>query len=180
CSSDLDWRLISNFEDIAKGRGTTDAQGMLTLALTAAQKAALDAGTLETIIESADARPVTSSFPLRNSFPDADIQFFPEGGELIENTRGKVAFKAIGEKGLGIDVKGEAIDNNGEMVATLGSQHRGMGIFAWNPEAGKGYKAKLPFSNGLKKTVAPPAVKSSAIILTTDNSNPDDLLLRIS
>ncbi len=38
----VSWRLISNFEDVLKGRGTTDSQGILTLTLTTDQKAALN------------------------------------------------------------------------------------------------------------------------------------------
>lgn len=176
----IDWRVISNFENIAKGRGTTDAQGVITLALTSNQKAALDAGVLETILETADEKQITSIFPLKNSFSDADIQFFPEGGELIENIRGKVAFKAIGERGLGVGVKGEITDNTGKVITTFESQHLGMGIFALMPEPGLSYKANLVFSNGVKKTVTLPLIKSSSISLSAINTDPKNLALRIS
>ncbi|MEJ7691457.1 Ig-like domain-containing protein [Daejeonella sp.] len=173
------WRLISNFEDISKGRGTTDANGVLTLALTANQKAALNAGVLETILEIADDK-ITSTFPLKNSFAEADIQFFPEGGEFVENVRSKIGFKALGEKGLGIGVTGEIVDNSGKSVATLETQHLGMGIFALLPEPGQSYKANLSFSNGVKKTVAIPAAKSAGIALSVINTDPASLLLRVT
>ena len=176
----IDWRVISNFENIAKGRGTTDERGIITLALTSNEKAALDAGVLETILETADEKQITSIFPLKNSFSDADIQFFPEGGELIENIRGKVAFKAIGEKGLGLAVKGEITDNSGKVITTFESQHLGMGLFALVPEPGQSYKANLVFSNGIRKTVALPLIKSSAISLSAINTDPENLALRIS
>ncbi len=174
------WRLISNFEDISKGRGTTNANGVLTLSLTANQKTALEAGVLETILETADNKQITSTFPLKNSFAEADIQFFPEGGEFIENVRSKVGFKALGEKGLGIGVTGEVVDNTGKAVATLESQHLGMGIFALTPEPGQSYKANLTFSNGVKKTVAIPAAKSAGIVLSVINTDPANLLLRVA
>lgn len=174
------WRLISNFEDISKGRGTTDANGVLTLSLTANQKTALEAAVLETILETADDKQIASTFPLKNSFAEADIQFFPEGGEFIENVRSKVGFKALGEKGLGIGVTGEVVDNTGKAVATLESQHLGMGIFALTPEPGQSYKANLTFSNGVKKTVALPAAKSAGIVLSVINTDPANLLLRIT
>lgn len=174
------WRLISNFEDISKGRGTTDANGVLTLSLTANQKTALEAAVLETILETADDKQIASTFPLKNSFAEADIQFFPEGGEFIENVRSKVGFKALGEKGLGIGVTGEVVDNTGKAVATLESQHLGMGIFALTPEPGQSYQANLTFSNGVKKTVALPAAKSAGIVLSVINTDPVNLLLRIT
>ncbi|SKB86330.1 hypothetical protein [Daejeonella lutea] len=174
------WRLISNFEDLSKGRGTTDANGVLTLALTANQKAALDAGVLETVLETSDDKQLTSIFPLKNSFADADIQFFPEGGESVEGVRSKIGFKAVGEKGLGIGVSGEIVDNAGKIVSTLESQHLGMGVFALAPEAGQSYKANLIFSNGIKKTVTLPTAKSAGIVLSVINTDPTNLLLRIT
>lgn len=176
----ITWRLISNFEEIDKGRGNTDAQGILTLALTADQKAALNNGVLETILETADNKQITSTFPLKNAFAEADIQFFPEGGEFVENVRTKVGFKAIGEKGLGIGVTGEIVDNAGKAVATLETQHLGMGIFGLMPEPGQSYKANLTFSNGIKKTVAIPAAKTAGIVLSAINTDPTSLLLRVS
>lgn len=176
----INWRVISKFETIARGRATTDATGMVSLILTADQKAALDTGVLETVLEEAADKLITSTFPLKNSFSEADIQFFPEGGELIENITVKVAFKAIQEKGLGITVKGEITDNSGNVITALESQHLGMGTFSLMPETGKTYKANLMFSNGIKKTVPLPATKSSGITLSTNNTGPENLILQIS
>ena len=176
----VSWRLISNFEDVLKGRGTTDSQGILTLALTTDQRAAFNAGVLETILETSDNKQITSTFPMKNVLAEADIQFFPEGGEFIENVRSKVAFKAIGEKGLGIGVTGEIVDNTGKAITALTSQHLGMGIFVLMPESGQSYKANLTFSNGIKKTVAIPAAKAAGISLAAINTDPNSLLLRIT
>src|SRR6185503_7605499 len=41
-----------------------------------------------------------------------DVQFFPEGGALVIGIRSKVAFKAIGANGAGVDVTGSIIDND--------------------------------------------------------------------
>ncbi|WP_411275315.1 carboxypeptidase regulatory-like domain-containing protein [Daejeonella sp.] len=176
----VSWRLISNFEDVLKGRGTTDSQGMLTLALTTDQKAAFNTGVLETILETPDNKQITSTFPMKNVLADADIQFFPEGGEFVENIRSKVGFKAVGEKGLGIGVTGEIVDNTGKAVTSISSQHLGMGIFGLLPEPGQSYKANLTFSNGIKKTVAIPVAKTTGISLSAINADPASLLLRVT
>ena len=176
----VSWQVISNFETIARGKETTDGQGNLSITLTAGQKAALDAGVLETAIESDNNSEIKSAFPLKNAFSDAEVQFFPEGGDLLENVRGKVAFKAISESGLGIAVKGEVKDDADRVVATLESQHLGMGTFTMIAEPGKIYKADLTFANGVKKTVPLPAAKAAGIALSVSNPTADDLILRIS
>lgn len=176
----VNWKVISKFETIARGKETTDAQGAVSLVLSAGQKAALDTGVLETVLEASDDKQIITNFPLKNSFSEADIQFFPEGGDLIENINGKVAFKAVQEKGLGISVKGEISDNSGNIITAFQSQHLGMGTFSLMPEPGKTYKANLTFSNGIKKAVPLPAVKSSGINLSANNTNATNLLVQIS
>jgi len=176
----VSWRLISKFETIARGRETTDESGRLALKLSANQKAALDTGVLETVLEVDPSRMITSMFPLKNAFADTDIQFFPEGGELTENINTKVAFKAIQEKGLGLGVKGEVLDNTGKVISKLESQHLGMGAFSLLPESGKSYSANLTFANGIKKTIPLPAVKSSGITISVLNSTPSSIMIQIS
>ena len=176
----VSWRVISKFETIARGRETTDESGRLVLKLTANQKAALDTGVLETVLEADAAKMITSVFPLKNAFADTDLQFFPEGGELIENINTKIAFKAIQEKGLGVGVKGEVLDNTGKLISKLESQHLGMGVFSLLPEAGKSYSANLTFANGIKKIIQLPAVKASGLTLSILNSTPGNIMVQIS
>ena len=51
-------------------------------------------------------------------YSDVDLQFFPEGGDLVEGVFSKVAFKAIGANGLGKKVKGEIYANE-RLVTTF-------------------------------------------------------------
>ena len=176
----ISWSLISKFETIARGRETSDAQGVVTLKLTASQKASLDTGILETVLEADAGKLITSKFPLNNSFAAADFQFFPEGGDLLENVSSRVAFKAIQEKGLGIDVKGEIIDNTGKVVSTIQSQHQGMGSFTLLPESGKTYKANLSFSNGIRKTISLPEAKKSGIAIHVVSSTTSNIILQLT
>lgn len=96
---------------------------------------------------------------------DPDIQFFPEGGDLVLSLISKVAFKAVGVNGLGIKAKGTIVDNANVPVATFASNDLGMGSFFIQPEAGKTYKAKVTFSNGKQATVALPEIKPKGIAL---------------
>lgn len=176
----ISWKLTSNFQTLARGKETTDAQGAVMLTLNANQKSELDAAVLETELETPGVRTIISNFALEHSFPDADIQFFPEGGELIENLSGKVAFKAIQEKGLGISVKGEIVDDNGASITAIESQHLGMGTFTFLPGKGKTYKANLTFANGVKKSVPMPVVKVSGIALSAVNMDAGKIVIRIS
>jgi len=111
-----------------------------------------------------------------NSQPD--LQFFPEGGNLVVDIRSRVAFKAVGPDGLGVNVKGIVIDNDNKQVATLASTHLGMGVFDFLPEQGKKYRAKVTFGDGKQGTVNLPAIEEKGITLAVAN-NPDKLSIEI-
>jgi hypothetical protein len=100
----------------------------------------------------------------------ADLQFFPEGGELASAMVSKVAFKAIGINGLGVNVKGMVVDNTNAQVASFSSSHLGMGTFYLQPEEGKTYKAKVTFADGSQGTFNLPAVQSKGIALAVKDT----------
>jgi len=99
-----------------------------------------------------------------------DIQFFPEGGYLVNGLRSKVAFKAISKNGLSASVQGVIIDNNNQELAVLSTQHAGMGEFPLTPEAGKRYKAKISCADGSTFTVDLPEARYNGFVLTLNNT----------
>ena len=79
---------------------------------------------------------------------DIEVNFFPEGGSLIENVRSIVAFKAIDTFGRGCDVSGEIYSSGGELLTSFKSTHRGMGRFFLRPLPGLAYYALVKNSQG--------------------------------
>ncbi|MGF7038798.1 carboxypeptidase regulatory-like domain-containing protein [Mucilaginibacter lappiensis] len=108
-----------------------------------------------------------------------DIQFFPEGGTLVAGIRSKIAFKAIGAGGLGINVKGVIADNDNKEVATFGSTHLGMGYFYLTPQEGKTYTAKVVFANGSQNMVNLPKPEVKGIVLSVNNDSLPKATVRI-
>lgn len=109
----------------------------------------------------------------RNPVPVAnnkmDIQFFPEGGELIAGVRSKVAFKAVSSNGLGVNVKGFIVDNDGNEVCPFSAQHLGMGYFYFEPRENKTYRAKIIYTDGSKVSFGLPSVLERGINLSFNN-----------
>ncbi|MDB5149335.1 MAG: hypothetical protein JWQ57_3355 [Mucilaginibacter sp.] len=109
-----------------------------------------------------------------------DIQFFPEGGELINGLRSKVAIKAINVNGLGENVKGSITDNDGNEVAEFETQHLGMGVFALSPQTGKAYKAKITTQSGSTFAVDLPKAHDDGFVLTVNNRRSDSISVKIN
>ena len=96
-----------------------------------------------------------------------DLQFFPEGGNLINGLESKVAFKAIGADGLGREVTGEIKTDDGKVVASFKSTHKGMGIFMLKPEFKKEYFAHLWYNN--QKYIIPlPRVSEEGSVMSVN------------
>ncbi|MBL7744466.1 MAG: hypothetical protein JNN00_13410 [Chitinophagaceae bacterium] len=75
--------------------------------------------------------------------PVVQMDFFPEGGNLISGLSNSVAFKATDQNGLPVPVNGVVKKDNGETVAEFSAYHDGMGYFDIVAEAGVKYYAVL-------------------------------------
>jgi hypothetical protein len=177
----VSWKVMtSDDEKISNSKGTTDANGVLTVSFSTNKTSALNTSTLSTEIDYADYKSLTNTFSLKHAGDKADVQFFPEGGDLVNGVRSRVGFKAIKPDGLGADIKGSIVDNIGTKIADIVSQHLGMGAFEFTPEAGKTYKANINFPDGSQNSYNLPVARDEGIILSTDNSNPQSLRFKVS
>lgn len=95
-----------------------------------------------------------------------DIKFFPEGGNLIEGFRNKIGVKALRADGLGLNLSGQVINQNGDLVVSFTTEHVGMGAFALIPKPGEKYTAVVTLSNGNKKHFDLPVAQTSGRTLS--------------
>ena len=108
-----------------------------------------------------------------------DVQFFPEGGVLVNGLRNRVAFKAIGSKGYGLEAMGYIIDKDGNEVVSFKTQHLGMGEFAFTPERGNNYIAKMTAGNHTF-FVKIPKIHDDGFTLSINSSFADSLAIRVT
>jgi hypothetical protein len=174
------WK-VQNTDDetLGKGKGITDAKGNINISFATNKTAALTTATLVAGID-INNNTITNSFALKNAVAPPDVQFFPEGGELLNGIKSKVAFKAIKPDGLGADVKGTVVDNSGAVVAAVTTQHLGMGVFELTPAAGKTYKANLTFPDGSQSSYDLPTTKDNGITLAVNNNDVDKIAITFS
>ncbi|HEY9001095.1 MAG TPA: hypothetical protein VIM89_07070 [Mucilaginibacter sp.] len=109
-----------------------------------------------------------------------DVQFFPEGGELIKGIRSRVAVKCVGSNGLGQNIKGTISDNEGNEVAVFETQHLGMGVFALIPQQGKTYKATISLDDNSKLVVDLPPSKDDGFTLAVNNNDADSVYIKVA
>lgn len=94
------------------------------------------------------------------------VDFFPEGGSLLQNTASVVGFKAVDSNGKPIDVKGEVFDSDNELVTSFASPHDGMGKFQIIPIEGKHYYAKIKTPAGAELRAELPKASKEGYLLS--------------
>jgi hypothetical protein len=93
------------------------------------------------------------------------LSFFPEGGNLVEGVRSKVAFKATDAAGKGLDFEGAVLDEHQDTIALLEPLKFGMGSFYFTPEAGKTYQAIIQTGSGDSLSYPLPAAAAEGYVM---------------
>ncbi len=177
---EVNYAVRINEKQILKSKGQTDAQGNLAVSFVNATGAAVSSGSIITHIKIADKKTVTKNISFNSVSGQVDVQFFPESGNLVNGIRSKVAFKAVGPNGLGVDIKGVVTDNNNNELAVINTKHLGMGAFALTPEAGKTYQAKITYPDGSQNTIALPKALDAGYVLTVNNNDTASISVRVN
>ncbi len=94
-----------------------------------------------------------------------DVQFFAEGGDLIEGLPAVVACKATDHYGRGIEVRGQLLNAQNAVVTTFASRHAGMGRFAFVPGSKQRYHARVTLPDGSAADYPLPPVLASGYTL---------------
>jgi hypothetical protein len=94
------------------------------------------------------------------------LEFFPEGGNLINGFTNTIAFKVTNERGFPVTVSGSIRNEKNEELTTFSCYHDGMGMFELLPSAGTKYHVLLNGDAGMKKYPIPESTdKGIAVII---------------
>jgi TonB-dependent SusC/RagA subfamily outer membrane receptor len=97
-----------------------------------------------------------------------DMQFFPEGGYLVNGFLNPVGFKALDSQGMSIPISGKLMDDTGNIIKEFTSAHLGMGLFHFIPKANRTYSALVSYANQEKRFELPNAIPSG-VLMTVSN-----------
>ncbi len=157
----INWETIDGWDPFDKGKGETDDLGRINISINAKDKELFKKGIL--IVKVENETSLVGEFPLKDALIDADVQFFPEGGDLLAGVAKKVAFKAVGADGKGLRVKGKVVDSKKSVITEFADLGLGMGYFTLLPNVGEQYKAVIQLPNGQEKVFDLPQAKSEGI-----------------
>ncbi|MBD2701795.1 TonB-dependent receptor plug domain-containing protein [Spirosoma sp. BT702] len=109
-----------------------------------------------------------------------DVQFLPEGGQLVAGLEGRVAFKAIDGNGQGVSVRGFVLNSQKDTVSGFSSRYLGMGFFTFKPEPAQTYTAFIQTNKGQFVSYAMPTAQAQGITMQVDNlSNKENVIVYV-
>jgi len=186
-------RVMEGKKVLLRDKVQTDIDGKLDVNFNIPEKA--DAKNISIVAE--DMAKLTThkiTIPIPVNRPgNTDLQFMPEGGNLVSGIASRIGFKAIGEDGKAVEVSGKVYSNSknsgssssgssnnsssgSEEVAVFSTTHKGMGSFELLPKAGENYTAKIILNDGTTKSYPLPLVKNSGTVLRITNRKESDTL----
>jgi hypothetical protein len=118
--------------------------------------------------------------PSTSVLTQPDVQFFPEGGALVDGLRSKVGVKSVGKNGMGEDIDGVVVDDMGNTVSTFKTQHLGMGVFAFTPQHGRHYKVNITAEGKPGFSADLPAALDAGYTLSINNTGKDSIYVKLN
>jgi hypothetical protein len=106
-----------------------------------------------------------------------DIQIFPEGGHLLEDTENVIGIKSL-INGKGADYSGKIVNNKNQEIISFKSEHLGMTKCKFFYAPNEKYTAIFTIKDTIIKTDIPIA-KKRGVVLNIDNTKTDFLNLML-
>ncbi len=151
----------------------TDEQGIVNVRFKLPGQ--IERGLGSVTVEFADpAQPDTLVRPIPIVLKKLDVEFCPEGGDLVAGLPNRVYFHVRSTLGKPADLKGQLLEDGkplGVTVETLASEkvpelNQGMGRFEFAPKPGRKYAVKVESPVGIAQPYALPDVKAEGIVLS--------------
>ncbi|MGZ3834241.1 MAG: hypothetical protein ACXVB0_12005 [Mucilaginibacter sp.] len=108
--------------------------------------------------------------PPTQTIPAYDVQFFPEGGHLVQQISSKVAFKITGTDGKGQSCTGAVIDQKNDTVVRFSTLKFGIGSFSFKPLAHSVYRVLIKVNKTVIVKELPQVSDAGYVMQATNNS----------
>lgn len=180
-NDEVEIQLTNGNKQLFRKRISTTVEGRMSAEMLL--PAGTDTRNLYLVLQGVTNKRIRQKFPF---FPggegqNIDVQFLPEGGEIVAGLLNKIAFKALGEDGLATAISGTIIDSKNTEVVAFNTMHNGMGYFRMIPQSNEVYKAQIKTATGELRMVPLPIAKAGGTTMRIDNvSSPDTVRIYLS
>ena len=168
-----------NLRNVAKGKLTTNTEGEVNFGFVNPTANIGESGKITAVLSLPNKQKVKKVIPVTATSNNISVQFFPEGGNLVNSLPIKIGVKALNSRGLGKDVSGTIVDQNGNEVTKFSSSYLGMGNFILNPQPEKNYTAIIKHEDGSEQKVSLPKPQPVGYVLSANNVDNDKVQVKV-
>jgi hypothetical protein len=97
--------------------------------------------------------------------------FFPEGGNLVQNIPGKVAFKVTDQYGRGVECSGVITEDDQDTIVRFRPWRFGIGNFVLTPRAGHRYRSTVRLADGTAISTLLPAAYPDGMVMSVSEED---------
>jgi len=171
---DVQLKVMNGQKNLSKNKLTTGNDGRIQFNFTIPK----DVNNPSISLKAQLAGSPELTIPVKVNRPDdTDVQFLPEGGNMVAGIASRIGVKALSADGKGTNITGRLFNNKGEVVSQFNTTHAGMGSFIITPKAGEVYTARI---NGISKSFPLPPVKLTGTTIAVKSINADSLQITLS
>ncbi len=161
---------------------TTSASGGCAISFTLPEHIRVGVGNLSVTIDDGGTQETqTKTIPIQ--LGRVAVDFYPEGGYLVEGLTNRVYFAARDTLGDPIHIVGEIQSRSGQSVATIETTRDGMGRFEFVPQRGERYSLKVTAPVDVTNSPRLPAAVNDLPVIDTgsgvfDQGRPISIVIR--
>jgi hypothetical protein len=108
-----------------------------------------------------------------------DVRFFPEGGQLVDGLRSKIACRVVNGTGKGVDYTGSILSSKGDTIVRFSSMKFGIGNFMFTPLLAEQYKVIIREASGRITQSTLPVIQSSGYTLQVSDTSQNRISVKI-
>ena len=116
-----------------------------------------------------------SGSPMTGS--NVKVEFFPEGGDLVQGLSSVVAVKSMGDDLKGTAIKGKVWDQHNNLITLFVTNERGFGSFSITPAIDTRYRVEILEAAGQPPIILPEALPMGHVLKIV-NTKPDTIIIR--
>jgi hypothetical protein len=120
------------------------------------------------------------NWPMHKDSLGYDLQFFPEGGNLVQGLESKVAFRIINQYGQGVTCSGVVVNEKNDTVVNFSTLQFGMGHFRFRPLKNSNYKALVTLEGNRTITKTLPNVEASGWVMQLTETGAGELKIMVN
>jgi len=127
------------------------------------------AGTLVVVVDDGGTREtIAKTIPI--NLGKVEVQFYPEGGDLVAGLENRVYFHGYDPLGEPVHLQGRVVDGSGSEVAQVETTHEGRGAFRFTPEANETYTLQITSPAGVTSEPTLPLTNDERwLVMATGN-----------